>query len=145
MEVSEKLARYILALQSVYIAEVGMQKEDLKWRDELEATFPVLKQEREHREVSEWLWAIKIERDPRVVALRCKVAQFSERWKLAEVRHEDCGTYADGSRTLLGELDELKNKVQSELLLEPGVDVLIEEWRKETHGSGDKEQAVRDH
>ena len=123
MRVTEKLARYIIVLQSVYHLEVGLGEDDYEIRNQLEAEFPVLKREREQDEFNQWLWATKVEQDPRVKEIRerldagfeCKLYHYSEERKLLREEQE----------ALIRLLDEMKAKVQEELL---ECDDLRSEW-----------------
>lgn len=124
MRVTEKLARYIIALQSVYDLEVGLGEDDYAIRNQLEAEFPVLKEEREQDELHRWLWAVKVEQDPRVKEIRelldagfkCKPEYRTEEYKLLR-EHWDVAGYL---------LQEMKAKVQEELL--ENEDDLRSEW-----------------
>jgi hypothetical protein len=137
MEVTEKLARYILSLQSVSELEIGTQPEDVKVRKQLEREFPVLMEEREDRELRDWLWAVKVERDQRVVEVWTKFEKLTAEWESADLETRDYREHSDRAGKVVNELMAVKITVLQELLAEDQV-LLEDEWRKEKHGSGDK-------
>lgn len=141
MKVTEKLARYILGLQSVYDLEVGLGEDDFEIRNQLEAEFPVLKREREHSEFNQWLWGTRVEREPDVIEARALLGHdipFDDiYWADSKANPETLvdpndpeGTYAlyREHTEVAGELFHEVKQAAEERLLRLGEDDLRSEW-----------------
>lgn len=113
MQVTEKLARYIICLQRVADAEIGMEEGDYEIRRQLEEAFPVLREEREKSEFNMWLWSEKVEQDQRVKNSRAVIKGMPEMPPVSTWAREAWHKKQTG---LAYQLDDVKQTVEVELI-----------------------------
>ena len=100
MEVTEKLARYIIYLQCFKEAELGFDENDTKILHQIETEFPQIKKEHEETAFDDWVWTIKIEQSP----------------KINEFRKTFHRLHVDEFNKLLPKFDSLKQKLYNDIL-----------------------------
>ena len=108
MEITEELGRYVLHLQSFKSAEVGEDVTDKQYRARFEELFPAIKEERLDYEFNMWVHSHKMEKDPRMVALREKIEANNVFGEKVKRTHSGWEHYRDRSRELTTELDQLR-------------------------------------
>jgi hypothetical protein len=121
---TESLANEVIARIEQTAFEEGGNKEDENLRAWIEGLFPAIRGHREDKEYGDWLWAIKVEADPRVKKARA-----------ATERNDPSGDPVPRWDSI-DEMMAVKRTVLHELLA-MDQETLKAEWRKEKgHADG---------
>lgn len=105
MELTERIARYILSLQSIAELEIESYAEDIAITKLLEQAFPILKEERVEEEFRKWVRYSEIEKNSGIKKLRKKL-QYSDTGTLSYYTNEP----------IIKQLDELREDVEKKIL-----------------------------
>jgi len=115
---TEDLANEVIARIEQTSFEEGESKEDKELRAWVEGHFPAIKEHREDKEYKDWLWAIKVEADPRVKKARAKT------------QGNDPSGDPDPRWTAIDKMFAVKGEVLKELMAKDQ-EPLKAEWKKD--------------
>ena len=95
MEINEKFARYILSLQSIAKLERGLDENyDISYRNKLEDSFPILKEERETEDFKDWIIKEKIYTLPKFKELEKTIGISASKLMMLSVNSHSSHTQA---------------------------------------------------
>jgi hypothetical protein len=121
MKINEDFARYIISLMEIAKLERGEEEIDRQYRNDLELFFVQLREEREQKEYTEWIYKTKIEADPRVIELRKKMENPSEAYEKLSFSKQFAFREA-----LFKDLDDLRERLADLYISDKAIK---DEWR----------------